>query len=183
MRSEAATLLDDASYTFRTTLPYPVAYRWREVEAAVSARSFKTAYEAILAAAEVLLCYAASTGLAVAREAGIELGAMKTIRDRLKPGAHGLSFGDWVTIIKEIEEGKAARRASDENPIADIRTFLTGADAHNALKRLSDRRNDESAVGSPSVGRGPSTPWYRGSEGTRREPRRGSSARGSRGSS
>lgn len=144
MRSEAATLLDDASYTFRTTLPYPVAYRWREVEAAVSARSFKTAYEAILAAAEILLCYAASTSLAVAREAGIELGAMKTIRDRLKPGAHGLGFGDWVTIIKEIEEGKAARKASDENPIADIRTFLTGADAHNALKRLSDRRNDES---------------------------------------
>lgn len=144
MRSEAAALLDDASYTFRTTFPYPVAYRWREVEAAVSARSFKTAYEAILAAGEVLLCYAANVGLAIAREAGIELGAMKTIRDRLKPGAHGLGFGDWGTILKEIEEGKAARKAPDGSPIADLKTFLAGTDAHDALKRLSDRRNDES---------------------------------------
>jgi hypothetical protein len=144
MRSEAAALLDDAGYTFRTTFPYPVAYRWREVEAAVSARSFKTAYEAILAAAEVLLCYVANTGLAIARESSIELGAMKTIRARLKPGAHGLGFGDWVTVIKEIEESKATRKASEDSPIADLRSFLAGSDAGAALKRLSDRRNDES---------------------------------------
>jgi hypothetical protein len=144
MRSEAAALLDDASHTFRTTFPYPVAYRWREVEAAISARSFKTAYEAILAAGEVLLCYTANAGLGVAREMGIELGAMKTIRNRLKPGAHGLGFGDWGTILKEIEEGKAARKAPDGSPIADLKTFLSGTDARDALKRLSDRRNDES---------------------------------------
>jgi hypothetical protein len=144
MRSEAATLLDDAGYTFRTTFPYPVAYRWRDVEAEVSARSFKTAYEAILAAAEVLLCYVANTGLAIARESGIELGAMTTIRARLKPGAHGLGFGDWVTIIKEIEGGKAARKASEDNPIADLRSFLADSDVGAALERLSDRRNDES---------------------------------------
>lgn len=143
-RSEAAALLDDAGYTFRTAYPYPVAYRWREVEAAVSARSYKAAYEAILAAAEVLLCYAANAGLAIARESGIELGAMKTIRDRLKPGAHGLGFGDWVAVLREIEEGKATRRAAGDSPIADIRSFLTDSDAGPALKRLSDRRNDES---------------------------------------
>jgi hypothetical protein len=144
MRSEAAALLDDAGYTFRTTFPYPVAYRWREVEAAISARSFKTAYEAILAAAEVLLCYVANTSLAIARESGIELGAMKTIRARLNPGAHGLGFGDWVTVIKEIEESKAIRKASENSPLADFRPFLADSDAGAALKRLSDRRNDES---------------------------------------
>ena len=47
-------------------IPFPVAYRWRAVEAAVSARSFKEALEAILAAAEVLMCYAANVGLAIA---------------------------------------------------------------------------------------------------------------------
>ena len=73
LRSDAAALLDDAGYTFRTRFPYPAAYRWREVEAAVSAASFKTAYDAILAAAEVVLCYAANVGLAVARETGIHL--------------------------------------------------------------------------------------------------------------
>ena len=73
---------------------------------------------------------------------GDQLGAMKTIRDQLKPGAHGLGFGDWRTILKEIK-GQAARKAPDE-PIADLKTFLADADAHDALKRLSDRRNDES---------------------------------------
>jgi hypothetical protein len=144
MRSEAAALLDDAGYTFRTTLPYPVAYRWREVEAAVSARSFRAAYEAILAAAEVLLCFVANTGLAIAHESSIELGAMKTIRARLKPGAHGLGFGDWVTVIKEIEGSKTAREAPESSPIADLRSFLAGSDVGAALKRLSKRRNDES---------------------------------------
>jgi Zn ribbon nucleic-acid-binding protein len=144
MRSEAAALLDDAGYTLRTTFPYPVAYRWREVEAAVSARSFKMAYEAILAAAEVLLCYVANTGLAIARESGIELGAMKTIRARLNPGAHGLGFGDWVTVIKEIEESKATRKAAESSPLTDLGSFLADSDAGAALRRLSDRRNDES---------------------------------------
>ena len=144
MRSEAAALLDDAGYTFRTTFPYPVAYRWREVEAAVSARSFKTAYEAILAAAEVLLCYVANTGLAIARESRIELGAMKTIRARLTPGAHGLGFGDWVAVIKEIEESRTLRKAAEGSPIADLRSFLADSDVGAALRRLSDRRNDES---------------------------------------
>jgi hypothetical protein len=144
MRSEAAALLDDLGYTFRTTFPYPIAYRWREVEAAVSARSFKTAYEAILEAAEVLLCYVANTGLAIARESSIELGAMQTICARLKPGAHGLGFGNWVTVIKEIEESKAIRKASEGSPLADLRPFLADSGAGAALKRLSNCRNDES---------------------------------------
>ena len=144
MRSEAAALLDDAGYTFRTTFPYPVAYRWREVEAYVSARSFKSAYEAILAAAEILLCYAANAGLAIARESGIELGAMTMIRNRLKPGAHGLGFGDWITVLKEIREGKAARNVSGDSPIADLGSFLADSGVGAALKRLSDRCNDES---------------------------------------
>ena len=114
------------------------------MEAAVSARSSKEAYEAILAAAEVLLCYTANAGLAIARESGIELGAMKTIRNRLQPSAHGLGFGDWITVTKEIGEGKAARKTSEVSPIADIRSFLADPNVDAALKRLSDRRNDES---------------------------------------
>lgn len=71
LRSDAAALLDDAAYTFRTRFPYPVAYRWREVEAAVSAREFITAYRAIVESAEVMLCYVANVGLAVSRVTGI----------------------------------------------------------------------------------------------------------------
>ena len=144
LRSDAAAQLDDAGYTFRTRLPYPVAYRWREVEAAVSARSFKSAYETILAAAEVLLCYAANVGLAVAHEAGIQLGAVKMIRDRLTSGGPGLGFGDWTSVLHEIRDSKTARNVPDGNPIADFRLFLADRDADAARQRLKERRDDES---------------------------------------
>lgn len=144
LRSDAAAQLDDIRYTFRTRFPYPVAYRWREVEAAVSAQSVKDAYEAILAAAEVLLCYAANVALAVAHEAGIQLGAVKMIRDRLTSGGHGLGFGDWTSVLHEIRGSKTARNVPDGNPLADLRPFLANRDADAASQRLKDRRDDES---------------------------------------
>ena len=144
LRSDAAAQLDDAGYTFRTRLPYPVAYRWREVEAAVSARSFESAYRAILAAPEVLLCYAANLGLAVAHEAGIQLGAVKMIRDRLTSGGPGLGFGDWTSVLHEIRDSKTTRNVPDGNPIADIRLFLANRDTDAARQRLKERRDHES---------------------------------------
>lgn len=144
LRSDAAAQLDDVGYTFRTRFPYPVAYRWREVEAAVSARSFKPAYEAILAAAEVLLCYAANVGLALAHEMGIHLGAVKMIHERLTSGGAGLGFGDWTSVLNEIRDSKAARNAPEGNPIADFRPFLGNQDAEAARQRLKERRDDES---------------------------------------
>ena len=144
LRSDAAALLDDAGYTFRTRLPYPLAYRWREVEAAVSARSFKAAYEAILAAAEVLLCYAATVGLAVAFETEVRLGAVKMIHDKLQEAASGLGIGDWTTVLTQIRDGKAARRAPDGNPITELRALLADSGTVDAVRRLTERRNDES---------------------------------------
>ena len=144
LRSDAAAQLDDAGYTFRTRFPYPVAYRWREVEAAVSAGAFKSAYEAILAAAEVPLCYAANAGLAVAHEAGIQLGAVKMIRDRLTSGGPGLGFGDWASVLHEIRDSKTARNVPDGNPIAEFRLFLANRHADAARQRLKERRDDES---------------------------------------
>jgi hypothetical protein len=144
LRSDAAAQLDEAGYTFRTRFPYPVAYRWREVEAAVSAQSFKPAYEAILAAAEVLLCYVANVGLAVAQETGIHLGAVKMIRERLTSGGAGLGFGDWTSVLNEIRDSKAARNAPEGNPIADFKPFLANQDADAARQRLKERRDDES---------------------------------------
>lgn len=143
LRSDAAALLDDGSYIVRTRFPYPVAYRWREVEAAVSARSFKAAHEAILEAAEVLLCYAANLGLAVAHGTTLHLGVVKAIRARLLSGRSGLGFGDWTAVLEEIRDGRASRKASDVNPIAGLRSLLAQPDADAARQRLSDRRNDE----------------------------------------
>lgn len=53
---EAATLLDDLGHTVRTRFPLPVAYRWRETEARMSAGDQQAAYSTVLETAEVLLC-------------------------------------------------------------------------------------------------------------------------------
>lgn len=144
LRSDAAALLDDVSYTFRTTYPYPLAHRWRAVEADVSAGAYREAYEAILAAAEVLQCYVANVGMAVARETKIELGSVTMIGNRLQPGGHGLGLGDWFAIVKEVRAKRSAREVPDGNPLGDLRDFLADDDAEDARKRLSERRNDES---------------------------------------
>ena len=144
LRSDAAAQLDDTGYTFRTRFPFPVAYRWRAVEAAVSARSFKEALEAILAAAEVLMCYAANVGLAIAHHTSIDIGAMKTISSKLAPGQTGLGFGDWATVLAEFRDSKAVRNAPAGNPITEFKAILANPDAETAMLQLKDRRDDES---------------------------------------
>lgn len=113
------------------------------MEAAISAGSFKTADEAIRDAAEILLCYAANLGLAVARGTGIHLGAISMIRARLLAGKGGLGFGDWTTVLQEIRDGRASRRAPDVNPVAELRSLLAHPDTDAARERLYKRRNDE----------------------------------------
>ena len=143
LRSDAAALLDDSSYIVRTRFPYPVAYRWREVEAAVSARSFKTADEAIRDAAEVLLCYAANLGLAVGHGTTIHLGAVKMIRTRLLSGKSGTRVRRLDRSPRRNSRRSGIPEAPDVNPIAELRSLLAHPDTDAARQRLYDRRNDE----------------------------------------
>ncbi|MFD4636551.1 hypothetical protein ACFWN2_04500 [Lentzea sp. NPDC058436] len=93
LRLEAASNLADQDYIVRTRFPYPIAYRWRTVEAELSAGPTRDAYNAVLQAAEVLLCYIAHLALVLARDANIEIGYSGTVRATLAKG-RGLGFGD-----------------------------------------------------------------------------------------
>jgi hypothetical protein len=143
LRSDAASLLDDESYTVRTRFPYPIAYRWRGVEATVSAGATPEAYEAVLETAEVLLCYAAHLALAFAREENIELGCSKNIRARLADGKRGPGFGDWVAVLEEVRDSRACRDIPDTQPLNELRSLLADSQTDSARRRLSDRRNDQ----------------------------------------
>ena len=143
LRSEAAASLDNYDYTVRTTFPYPVAYRWRGVEASVSAGILSSAYEAILETAEVLLCYLANLVLAFARESVIELGYTKNLRTILTAGRSGPGFGDWVAVLEEVRNGKAYRNLPDTHPLAELRSVLASLDADTARKAITGRRNDQ----------------------------------------
>lgn len=143
LRVEAAALLDDLGHTVRTRFPYPVAYRWRETEARMSARDLEAAYGAVLDTAEILLCYTAQVALALGREAGISFGAVTAIREKLAGGRSGPGFGDWAAVLHEAASSRQLRSLPAEHPLHDIRGLLGSQEAADARQRLNDRRNDQ----------------------------------------
>jgi hypothetical protein len=143
LRADAASQVDDFGYMVRTRFPYPVALRWRRVQAAVGSGDPGHAYAEVLDAAETLSGYAALLGLALSREAGITLGAAGALRTRLVSG-RGPGFGDWVAVLQEIGHCRAVRRLPRSHPLRDLGSLAASLDADAAGRRLYDRRNDES---------------------------------------
>ncbi|AEW95531.1 putative restriction-modification system endonuclease/methyltransferase [Streptantibioticus cattleyicolor NRRL 8057 = DSM 46488] len=141
LRVEAATQLDEFSYTIRTRFPFPIAARWREVEVRMSAGEPKEAYEAVLATAEILCGYSALIVSALAREAGIELSSVRAIREKLAGGRTGPGFGEWVAVLEEIVSGRKRRTLPAEHPLQEFGSLLAGSETVAARKRLYDQRN------------------------------------------
>jgi hypothetical protein len=143
LRVEAASLLDDPGHIVRTRFPYPIAYRWREVDAELSADKGVRAYESVLATAEILLCYSAQLVIVLAREEGIKLNSTETIRKKLASGRSGPGFGDWVAVLEEVAGSRKLRGLRSEHPLNDLRTLLAEEAANEARQRLTKRRNDQ----------------------------------------
>ncbi|MGW7825037.1 hypothetical protein ACWGLF_45160 [Streptomyces puniciscabiei] len=121
LRVEAATLLDNLGHTVRTRFPLPIAYRWRETEARMSAGDQRAAYHAVLDTAEILLCYMALLTLAVAWEAGIPLGSTAAIKEKLTSGRSGPGLGDWAAVMQEAATSRKLRELPHQHPIHSIR--------------------------------------------------------------
>jgi hypothetical protein len=144
MRADAAGLLDDFSHQVRTRYPHPVAYRWSRAQVLLSNGADGSAYDAILEAAEVLLCYCALVALALAQEAGLRIGAVADLRKRLsRGGTNGPGFGDWTAILQEVATGKAFRNLDDGDQLTELRDAFTGTEVIAARQALALRRNDE----------------------------------------
>ena len=142
LRVEAASLVDDFAQFVRVRYPYPIAYRWSRVQAATAAGDPGRAYEEILDAAEILLCYQALLGLALCREEHLNLGAVKGIRERLLAG-RGPTFGDWTSILAEISKTRELRNLPKPHPLLDLRSLAASTEAAGARIRLKSRRNDK----------------------------------------
>lgn len=143
LRVEAASLLDELGHSVRTRFPYPIAYRWRETEARISAGDALAAYAAILDTAEELLCYVAQLVLALTHAQNITLGAVTAIRDKLASGRSGPGFGDWANVLNEAATSKQLNQLPEAHPLNDIRTLLAHQDSEKARHALSERRNDQ----------------------------------------
>jgi len=143
LRVEAASLLDELGHTVRTRFPYPIAYRWRETEALMSTDDRQAAHSAVLDTAEILLCYAAQHALALAHNAGVSLGAVTAVKEKLAGGRSGPGFGDWAAILNEVATSRKLRDLPAEHPLQELRRLLAGQATAQARQRLSERRNDQ----------------------------------------
>lgn len=142
LRADAAKLIDDFAYTIRTRFPYPIAFHWRMVEAALSRAANLAAYHTVLDCAEVLLWYAANLALLMAYRAGITVGALDAIRTKLTTG-RGPGLGEWIAVLEEVARGRQFRRLPEGTALGEVRVLLGNEEASSARQRLTDRRNDE----------------------------------------
>ncbi|MEU8522284.1 restriction endonuclease [Streptomyces sp. NPDC048577] len=141
MRAEAAAQLDDPGYIVRTRYPYPLAQRWRDVEARMSARDRDRAYKAVLEAAEALLGYSALVAAALASEAGIPLKSVQQLKAKIAKGRGGPTFGDWTKILQGISGAEGMNDLSPEHPLHELASLLEGDEALESHERLASRRN------------------------------------------
>lgn len=139
-RSREARNLDDPDFAVRRAFPYPIAHRWRVMEAALSGASSPGAgYTSILDTAETVLAFLAQVVLVLAQSSDIEVKAVEPIRRKLRKGS-GPGMGDWAAILQETT---AKHFSEAQGALVDIIGMFRTPEVEAARIRLSNRRNDE----------------------------------------
>ncbi|MQS06010.1 restriction endonuclease [Streptomyces alkaliphilus] len=145
LRSVAAAQLDDPDFIIRTRYPYPIALRWRNVEAQKSADDQDDAqakgYEAVIKAAETLLGYSALLATALAHEANITCKAIKAFKQKIATGRGGPGFGDWQRILQQIAGAEGISSLPPEHPLHELALLLADDEAEIACQSLKTKRN------------------------------------------
>ena len=102
---------------------------------------------------EVVVCFMANLALVAARTIDCQLSCLNEMATKLSDPSmkHGTSFGDWLNVLRQFNESKAATEAGTF-PLFEIARLLDNSETNNAIQRLSTARNDE------SHGRGPKGP-------------------------
>lgn len=139
-RSREARNLDDPDFAVRRAFPYPIANRWRVMEAALSgATSPGVGYTSILDTAETVLAFLAQAVMVLAASSGIEVRATEGIRRKLRGGS-GPGMGDWAAVLQETT---ARHFLGAKGALVDIVEMFRVPEVEAARIRLSNRRNDE----------------------------------------
>ncbi|WP_437081029.1 restriction endonuclease [Streptomyces sp. enrichment culture] len=149
LRSTAAAQLDDPDFIIRTRYPYPIALRWRNVEAQRSADGQDDAqakeYAAVLKAAETLLGYSALLTTALAHEAGITCKAIRAFKGKIATTGlgGGPGFGDWQRILQQISAAEGMVNLPPEHPLHELSILLGDDEAEVACRSLGTKRNSK----------------------------------------
>ena len=141
LRIQAVDDVDTLSGQVRTQYPLPIAYNWRIFEALRSAGPTREAYLACLDAAEQTLAFTANVGLALAREGGLEIGALRSIKTKLAR-RQGPSIRDWADVLDELAR-PGCSAIDDLFATTEFRAFCGDQHVVGAREDLIVRRNNE----------------------------------------
>ena len=144
-RQRAGRAVESLAFRIRTQYPYPLAYRWRMVEA--RAKRLED-YQNVLECAESTICYLALLAIVGARIVGTDIGQLVEICRRLVERGSGIGLGDWIAVLREVEKSKRFRDLK-HFPFPEVLTVLADKDTNDAVQRLQEARNDH------AHGRGP----------------------------
>lgn len=138
-RCDAARLVNDQQHRIRTQFPYPIAFRWRTVDAS---HPDMEGYLNVLECAEVAVCYLACMALLLpGLLPEFQIRYVNEIKKRLSETEHGTSMGDWVAIVRETKNAKSIRKQLENVPFGELAAFDDETD--QALQRLHKARNDQ----------------------------------------
>ena len=144
-RQKAGRSVESLGFRIRTQYPYPLAYRWRAVEA--RARGLED-YQSVLDCAEATICYLALLAIIGAQVPDVHIGKLVAIGRRLVERGKGVGLGDWIAVLREVGTSKHFRDLKTF-PFPEVLTVLTDEDTNGAVQRLQEARNDQ------AHGRGP----------------------------
>lgn len=143
-RREAASLADEVGARLRTTLPYPIARRWREVQAA---RPDEVGYALVLECAEAAIAYCAVLGMVFADEAQISL---QRVRELPRQVRRGMTFTTWFNLLREVSDAATVQDVASDSPLAQFRCFAD-PDVADTIRSLHERRNQKSHRRGPAA--------------------------------
>jgi hypothetical protein len=75
---------------------------------------------------------------------GKPIAYLDSLATRLRARSGGTSFGDWLAIVKEVNESRAFRDLESGAPLAELRSLVANQTWEPALRGLLDLRNDDS---------------------------------------
>ncbi|UFN92698.1 hypothetical protein [Micromonospora aurantiaca] len=144
-RRDAAHTLDEQGSRTRTTMPYPVARRWRAVEAA---QADDSGYGTVLECAEATVAYCAGIGAALAVTHALPPSAVQALARKLRQGTP-VTFGTWTKLLGDLRSAASSATLPADSPLQNYRAIPDTALA--AVRGLQQRRNDAAHGRGPAV--------------------------------
>jgi hypothetical protein len=140
-RYRAATQVEELDYRIRTQYPYPLAHAWRGFR--LGGRNPLETLSSLTRLAEIHTCFLAQLAILLGRETGKRIGYLDTIASRLQSRGGGTNFGDWRSIVKEVNQSSLFRNLPENTVLSEL-TFLVASDSdwESSTQKLMAIRND-----------------------------------------